>query len=67
MVKFILRDIAVGIPTITPRYVDMDTLTVYEITSTLFWYLYRKLHAENEMTTQQGASISRDQQVIIYR
>ena len=65
MVKFTIRGIAEGIPIRTHRCGELDALPVYEITSPLFWDPSRKLHTENEMATQQGANISKEQQVII--
>ena len=53
LVIFTLRVVVVSIPSRTPINEDLDTLPVYEITSPIFWYLYRKLYAVNEMATQR--------------
>ena len=39
VVDFMLKYIVVGAPIINPRNEDLDTLTVYKITSLLFWDL----------------------------
>ena len=67
VVKFTLRGIVTGVTIRTPSDEDLYTLPVYEITRSLFWDLSRKFQAENEMATQQGENISREQRVILYR
>ena len=57
--KFIIRGISEGIPIRTHMCGELDALPVYKITITLFWDPSRKLNAENEMATQQGANISK--------
>ena len=51
----------------TPSDKELDTMTVYKITRSLFWDPYSKFHTENEMATQQSATIRREQRVVIDR
>ena len=67
VVNFTLRGISAGFLIITPSDQELDTLPVYEITIPLSRDLYSNFHAENEMASQQSATIRREQRVVIYR
>ena len=53
LVKFNIRCIDAGVPVRNPTDEELETLPIYEITSSLFWDPSRKLLAKNEMATQQ--------------
>ena len=67
VVKFTIRGVCMGVPVRTTINKYLDTLSVYKIKIPLFWDLSRKLHIENEMNTQQGSNIIKEQRVIINR
>ena len=47
IIKFTLRGISAGFIIRTPGDEDLDTLPMYKITCSLFWYSTSTLHVEN--------------------
>ena len=48
IVKFNIQGIATEVTIRNPRNEDLETLSVYEITSTFFWDKMSKFHYKNE-------------------
>ena len=47
LVKFTLKRIATGFPIRIPSDEELDTISIYEIKTSLFWYPSRKFNAKN--------------------
>ena len=65
IIKFTLWGISVGVNVRNQGYEELDILPVCDITSPLFWYPKSKLHAENEVSVQQGEEISKRKWVVM--